>query len=246
MGRRQRDESPQRYGDEGTRRRRPSSSGDAFDRERVRDEAGPVLERWQSGVELFNVKRRLRGVLSAGLVIIAIQFLLNPGGLAGVLVTLWFLLSVPVVVITACILVLLKDPTNAPKMWWENSIPATVGLLSLVGFTRAAQTTPAGRSVWQFLFGSDHPTEEQYQFGTDDSDIDLSAVARIRRYIWYVIVGSAGLALASEAVRRDIFGTGVFEGLLGIDPGAGAWLGLFIVLIIVGFFCGALARAADL
>lgn len=228
------------------RRRRQSRQSDSFDRETVRGETKPVLERWRSGADLFDVRRRLRGLLSAGLIVIAVQFFLNPGGLAGFLITLWFLLSLPVVAITACILVLLKDPENAPEMWWENGTVATVGLLSLAGFTRAARVTPAGRTAWHVLFGSDHPASEDYTFGTADSEIDLSAVARFRRYIWYAVVGSAGIILAEQAIRHDVFGAGVFGSLLNVDPGVAEWTGLFVVLALVGLAVGALARAADL
>lgn len=226
-------------GDSGT-------GGEAIQREEIQQETKAVLDRWQSGVELFNVRRRLRGVLSAGLIVIAVQLLLHPGGLAGFLITLWFLLSLPIVAITACLLVLLKDPANASEMWWENGAVATVGLISLAGFTRAARVTPAGRTAWQFLFGSDHPAEEDYQFGTENSEIDLSAVARIRRYVWYAIVGSAGIILAEWAIRHDIFGAGVFGGLLDIDPGVAAWTGLFFVLVLCGLFVGIFAAAMDL
>lgn len=227
-------------------RRRSRTGSGGIQREEIQEEAKPVLERWGSSVELFDVRRRLRGVLGAGLVVVAVQFLFDPGGLAGFLVTLWFLLSLPVVAITACILVLLKDPANAPEMWWENGAVATVGLISLAGFTRVARVTPVGRTAWQFLFGSDHPTEEQYQFGTENSEIDLSAVARFRRYVWYAIVGSAAIVLGEGAIRNDVFGAGVFDGLLGIDPGPVAWTGLFLVLAAVGLGVGAFAASIDL
>ena len=227
------------------RNRRSFDPGD-LDRERVQREARPVLDRWQSGVALSEVRRRLQGVISAGLVVVAVQFLLDPGGLAGLLITLWFLLSLPVVAVAACILVLLKDPGGAPEMWWENGAVATAGLVSLAGITRFARLTPAGRVAWQFLFGGDHPAEEEYRFGTDDEEIDLSAVARIRRYVWYAIVGSAGIVLAETAIRNDVFGAGVFDGLLGIDPGPAAWAGLFVVLAALGVLAGWFAAAIDL
>lgn len=228
------------------RRTRRGRQPSTFDREAIREEATPVLERWQSSADLFEVRRRLRGVLGAGLVVGAVQFLLNPGGLASLLVTLWFLLSVPVVAIAACVLVLLKDPANAPEMWWENGAVATVGLVSLAGFARVARVTPLGRAAWQLLFGSDHPTESDYEFGTGESEVDLSAVARFRRYVWYAIVVSAGIVLVEGTIRHDVFGAGVFEGLLGIDPGPVAWVGLFLALAVLGFGIGVLGAAMDM
>jgi hypothetical protein len=177
---------------------------------------------------------------------ILFYYLLDPGGIAGLLITLWFLLSVPVVAIAACILILLKDPANAPEVWWDNGLMATVGLISLAGFSRVGRATPFGRTIWEFMFGSDHPSDDNYKFGTRNSEIDFSAVARIRRYLWYGAVISVGVILAEQAIRYDVLGAGVFDGLLGIDPSPVAWIGLSLVLVVVGLILGALVAASDI
>jgi uncharacterized membrane protein YjgN (DUF898 family) len=222
-----------------------SSDRNQFQRDEVQAETSAVLDSWQSAVALSRVRRRLWSVLGTGLVMTAIYFFLDPGGLAGLLLTLWFLLSVPVVALAACILVLLRDPANATDVWWDSGAVATIGLISLAGFTRIGRATPFGRTVWQLFFGSEHPADENYKFGTQNSNIDLSAVARIRRYLWFAVVGSVGIVLAEQLIRQDALGAGVFEDLFGTDPGPAALVGVFIAVIILGLFLGALAAAWD-
>jgi len=214
-------------------------------REQVQSEAGPVLQRWQSSRELSTIRRRLGGIFGAGVVVIAAEILLDPGGLTGGLISLWFLLSVPVAAIAACLLVLLKDPANAPELWWENGTLTTAGLVLLAGFSRGARKTELGRIAWQLFFGTDGPPGADYELGTENTEIDLSAVAQFRRYVYYAIVGSVGLILAEQLLRGDRSAGGGFEGLLGFDLGPAGWAAVFLAALILGFVVGGLAAAMD-
>ena len=215
-------------------------------REQIQAEAAPVLNRWQSGDELLPIRRRLRRLFGAGLFVILVQIALDPGGITGALISLWFLLSLPVAAIAACLLVLLKDPGNAPEMWWENGKLATAGLLALAGFTRVGRRTPLGRAAWQLVFGTDRPPADDYEFGRADSDIDLSAVAQFRRYVYYAIVGSVGIIVLDQLLRGDAFAGGGVEGVVGFELSPVAWIGVYIGLIAVGLLVGGLAAAMEL
>ena len=210
-------------------------------REQVQTEAAPVLQRWQSGRELSAVRRRLGGIFGAGLVVIVIQFLFDPGGVTGSLLSLWFLLSLPVAAIAASLLVLLEDPANAQELWWENGAVATAGLVLLAGFTRNARRTALGRRAWQLFFGTDGPPAEEYEFGTENSEIDLSVVAKFRRYVYYAIVGSVAVVVLDQFVRQD--NAGSFEGLFGFNPGPAGWAAVYLGLLCLGVVIGGLAAA---
>lgn len=214
-------------------------------REQIQSEAAPVLNRWQSGDELLAIRRRLRRLFGAGLFVILVQLALDPGGITGALISLWFLLSLPVAAMAACILVLLKDPRSAPEMWWNNGTLATVGLVTLAGFTRVGRRTPLGRAAWRLVFGTDRPPFDDYEFGTADSNIDLSAVAKFRRYVYYAILGSVGIILVDQAVRQDGFGGGV-EGTFGVELGLAGWLATYVGLLVLGVIVGGLAAAMEL
>lgn len=224
-------------------RTRAGETGTGFDRERVQETVQPVLRRWESGGELFGVRRRLRSVFGAGLVVIAIQFAFSPEGFTGLLLTLWVLLSMPVVVVVGCLLVLLRSPSDAPGVWWENSVPATIGLLSLAGFVRAGESSPVGRALWELVIGDDHPDAETHQFG--DDGLDLDAVRRIRRYVYYAVVGSAAIILLDQIARNDLLSGGASVDVsldLGGPALAAVVAGAVIVGIGVGFVLAAVQR----
>jgi hypothetical protein len=179
-------------------------------------------------------------------VVIAAELLFDPGGLTGGLISLWFLLSLPVAAIAACLLVLLKDPANAPELWWENGTLATAGLVLLAGFARGAQRTALGRTAWQLFFGTDGPPGAEYEFGTENTEIDLSAVARFRRYVYFAIVGSVGLILIEQFLRGDSSAGAGFEGLFGFSLGPVGWAAVCLAAVILGLVVGGLAAATDL
>jgi hypothetical protein len=208
-----------------------------LDQQRAQELTEPVLGRWGSGAGLFAVRRRLQAILGTGLVIVAIQLLLSPSGITGLLIRLWFFLSLPVVTVAGCLLVLLRNPSDAPSVWWENSVPATLGLVSLAGLIRAGNSTPAGRAVWGLVFGEDSPTDGSYQFG--DEGIDLSAVSKIRRYIWYAIAGSTVIVVVDQTIRNDLFGRLFGSG--STQLGAGEFGLVLVGGLLAGIFVGALA-----
>jgi hypothetical protein len=223
---------------EGDDRQRPEFSHDPNAQRRdVVDAATPALEQWGYGTELSMVRRRLRGLLGASLVVIAIQLFLSPDGITGLLITLWFLLALPVAAVAACVLVLLKDPANAPNVWWDNGTLATVGLISVATMAKVGQSGPIGRAVWQLLFGSDPPAQSDYRFDSGEAEVDLRAVARVRRYVWYAIVGSAAIILVEQLVQREALERVVFDGL-GVEPGAAEWSILVLAAGVVGVLIG--------
>jgi len=226
--------------------RRSELEGEAsVQRRDVVDAASPALQEWGYGTGLSRVKRRLRSVLGASLVVVAIQLLLNPVGLTGLLIGAWFLLALPVAAVVACLLVLLRNPTNALDLWWDNSTVATVGLISLAAFVKVGQAGPAGRALYQLLFGDDPPTESDYRFETGETEVDLRAVARIRRYVWYAIVGSAAVIVLEQVIRRDTVQSTAFEPLLGSNPGPAEWLLLVVAAGVLGVLLGWLAAVVD-
>jgi len=226
--------SDARGGDDG--RSGPGFSHDPNAQRRdVVEAATPALEKWGYGTELSGVRRRLKGLFGASMVVIAVQLFLSPGGVTGLLITVWFLLALPVAALAACVLVLLQDPANAPNVWWNEGALATVGLVSVATLAKVGQTGPAGRAVWQLLFGGDPPAQSDYRFETDDTEVDLRAVARIRRYVWYAIVGSAAIIVVEQLLQREALESVVFESV-GVDPSPAVWS----LLIVAGGVVGAL------
>ncbi|WP_336326325.1 hypothetical protein [Halovenus sp. HT40] len=228
-----------------TRRERERSdsvvSGDGtLDQQRVHEMADPLLDRWRSGAELAAVRRRLQSVFGAGLLIIAIRFLLSPGGFTGTLIALWFLLSIPIVTVAGCLLVLLREPSNARSVWWDNSVPATVGLLSLVGLVRFGATSPGGRALWEVLIGDEHPDAQSYEFGEKET-VDLGAVKKIRRYIWYAVVGSAAIVVIEQVVLNDLFGQTRGVDLTGAELAVLA-VGAGFLGVVAGFAAAVIGR----
>lgn len=210
--------------------------------DRVRDAAAPAIERWR-GSALYGVKRRLQGLLGASLVVLAVRLLLDPGGVTGILTTLWALLALPVAALTACVLVLLRDPVNAHQVWWDRAPAATLGLLSVAGVARAGRVSAVGRVLWQLLFGETSPDNDR-GFSTASSAVDLAAVARIRRLVWYGVVSSAALVVGEGLLVSPAAGT-VVTALVGSDPGPAAWASLGVGAVVVGALLGALLAAAD-
>jgi hypothetical protein len=212
---------------------RNQTEGLPFDRQRVQSVTQPILQDWTRGRELAAVRRRLWSIFGSGLVVLAIQFLLAPEGITGALIALWALLSVPVVVVVGCLLVLLRNPSAAPGVWWSNSVPATIGLLSLASLVYTGRSSPVGRAAWELVLGEDYPGAETQQFGEQET-VDLSAVRRIRRYVWYAIVGSTALIVIEQVVFGDLLGFGAVE-LTGPELVL-LVAGAAVVGVVLGFF----------
>ncbi|MXR51016.1 hypothetical protein GRX03_05270 [Halovenus sp. WSH3] len=210
-------------------RRRDTQALSGFSREEVRELTRPLLREWQSSTELFDVRRRLRSVFAAGLVVVLGRFVLSPDGITGLLLTLWTLLSVPVMILVGCLLVLLRTPSEAADVWWEHSVPATIGLLTLAGLVRAGESSPGGRAAWELLIDDEHPAETE-QFG--ESEIDRAAVGRIRRYVYYAIVGSVTVTGLDQATRTGLLSEG--SSLGGVAASGPALVALLLGAVVVG------------
>lgn len=215
----------------------------SLDPDRVRAAAAPALQRWR-GTALHRVQRRLRGLFGASVVVLAIRLVLDPGGLTGALIAIWSLLALPVAVIAGAVLVLLRDPANAPSVWWDRAPIATLGVLSVAGVSRARRKSAVGRVAYELLFDDDG-SDDGYTFETEETTVDLSVVARIRRYVWYAIVGSAGLIVLDQATRSSAL-PAVVEGLIGSDPGTTAWAGLGVGAVVLGAVLGVILAAAEI
>lgn len=215
------------------------TDGLPFDRQRVQAVTRPVFQDWARGRELSAVRRRLWSIFGSGLVVLAIQLVLAPGGITGALLSLWALLSVPVVAVVGCLLVLLRNPSEAPGVWWSNSVPATLGLLSLAGLVYTGRSSPAGRAAWELVLGADHPDGESHQFG-DQETVDLRAVRRLRRYVYYAVVGSAALVVFEQILFNGILSVGAVEfsgpELVFVVIAAG------LAGVVIGFFAAVFGR----
>ncbi len=212
----------------------------SLDPRRVRAAAAPTLDLWH-GTTLARVKRRLQGLVGASLAVLAIRVFLDPGGLTGTLITVWSLLALPIATIAGAVLVLLRNPANAPSVWWSRAPVATLGLISVAGATRASRSSAIGRAGYELLFGAD---SDGYTFETETTTVDLSVVARIRQYVWYAIVGSAGLIVLDQALRPSAL-TAAIEWLIGADPGPGAWAALGVGAVLFGAVLGSVLAAAE-
>jgi hypothetical protein len=191
-----------------------------------------VFQNWTRGQELSAVRRRLWSIFGTGLVVLAIQFVLAPEGITSVLISLWALLSVPIVAVVGCLLVLLRNPSEASGVWWSNSVPATIGLLSLAGLVYTGRSSPVGRAAWELVLGEDYPDTETHQFGEQET-IDLSAVRRIRRYVYYAIVGSAALIILEQLFVNDVLAV---EGVEFSGPELALLVaGAAVVGVVIGF-----------
>lgn len=230
--------APASGGTDDPQRQSTTGDGSAW-QQRIRGAATPALDQWGYGTALSAVRRRLRAIFGTSLLVVVVTLFFDPGGLTGLLLTVWVLLSLPIAAVTACLLVLLRDPAGAREVWWENGTLATVGLLSIAALARGSQTGPAGRAAWQLLFGSDPPVESDYRFETDESDVDLRAVARIRRYVRYAVVGSVALIVAEAVVRFGALEP-LLAGTLGAEPGPIGWVLFAAGAAVLGGVIGAI------
>ena len=100
-------------------------------------------------------------------------------------------------------------------------------------FARICPKGPVGRAAWELVLGEDYPGAETQQFGEQET-VDLSAVRRIRRYVWYAIVGSTALIVIEQVVFGDLLGFGAVE-LTGPELVA-LVAGAAVVGVVLGFF----------
>lgn len=226
------------------RSERPFGTSDEW-REQVRERALPVLDHWGHGTTLDTVRSRLRGWLGASLVVVFIRLFLDPGGLTGTLLTLWFLPAALVGTVAGSLLALLRNPTEAPQIWFEQNLLATVGLIALAGLARGSRRTSTGWTAWQVLFGSDPPRLDATGTDSTDADIDHEEVTRLRRYLWYAIAGSAAVIGLEQLLLRDLPAISGRSGTVGLALSPVEWSLVLVGGVVLGAVVGALLALTD-
>jgi hypothetical protein len=211
-------------------------------REQVQERALPVLDHWGRGHALDTARTRLRGWLGASLVVVLIRLLLNPDGLTGTLLTLWFLPAALVGTVAGCLLVLLRNPTDAPQVWFEENLLATIGLIALAGLARGSRRHSAGLSAWRLLFGSDPPRLDGAS--ADDADIDHEEAAQLRQFLWYAIVGSAAVIVLEQLVLGGL--PALPSGTVGLALSPVEWVLVGVGGVVLGAVIGAVLAVTEL
>lgn len=200
----------------------------------IRETALPVIRRWERDGTIESVRSRVRSLFGAGLLVVAIQLFLDPGGLTGMLISLWFLLSLPVVAVASLLLLTLRQPRRAREVWWEDGPLVTLGLVMLATLVRSGRTSPTGRAVWQLAFDEDGPDDDSRLFGAE-STVDVSGVSRLRRYLLYAILGSVAVILLESTLLRG----GVAAVSVPVSvTGPVEWAALFAAALVVGSILG--------
>lgn len=225
-----------------SRQRQSSSGGQSEWREQIQEQALPVLESWGRGSTLDAVRSRLRGVFGLGLLVILIRFLLDPGGLTGTLITLWFIPSALLATVAGCLLVLLRNPREAPNVWFEQNVPAAIGLIALGWLAEASRRSSAGLTLWRVLFGSEPPLPESR---SSESPVDDELVAQYRRYLWFAIAGSAVVIGLEQLLARGTAGFGGSAGSLGLSLSPAEWGLLTVGGAVLGVVVGALLAVTE-
>jgi len=200
-----------------------TASDGSFDRERVVAVASSVFDRWERDRHLDVVRGRVRNLFVASLVVLAVTWLFEPGGLTGLLFQAWWLASLPLAAVTGTVYVTLRNPTRAKQIWWDDGALVTLGLVLVAVLAKAATTGPYGRVAWQLLFAENSPVGVDYGYDVDDG-IDENRVAELRGYANWIVLGSAAVVLLDVAwwvLSRD--GVDAVIALLAGDaPGGGS------------------------
>lgn len=214
-------------------------------REQVQERALPVLDHWERGHTLDAVRNRLRGWLGASLVVVLVGLFVDPGGLTGTLLTLWFLPAALLGTVAGSLLVLLRNPTAAPEIWFEQNLLATIGLIALAGLARGSQRHSAGLTAWRLLFGSDPPLDATAD-DTTETDIDQAEVARLQRYLRYVIAGSLLVIGLEQLLLRDLPAISGPSGTVGFALRPVEWALVLVGGVVLGAVIGALLAVTEL
>ncbi len=213
-------------------------------REQVQERALPVLEDWDRSHTLGAVRNRLGGWLGASLVVIAIRLVLDPGGLTGALLTLWFLPAALIGTVAGSLLVLLRNPTEASEIWFEQNLLATIGLIALAGLARGSQRHSAGLTAWRVLFGSEPPLDVTGGDSTD-TGIDHQEVARFQRYLRYAVAGSLLVIALEQLLLRDLPAVSGPSGAVGLTLSPVEWVLVLVGGVVLGAVIGALLAVTD-
>lgn len=173
-----------------------------FDETAVKTAAYDVLERWNRHGSFDAITGRIRWLAGASIVVAVLGYLLDFGGIAGLVLQAWWLASLPVAVVASALYTTLTDPAAARDAWWNERFLATLGLVCLAVLARAATRNPWGRVAWQLLFAEDSPVGVDYGYDAAGVDaVDDDQVRRFRRYVSYALWGSAAVAVLDVALR---------------------------------------------
>ncbi len=185
-----------------------------------------------------RVKNRLRGLLGAGGAIILLQLVFDPGGITGALLTLWFLVSLPLVAVTVVLLAVIREPSRIDNIRWDRTLFGAIGLVLLAELIHTGRDSAVGRALWQLLFGEANPDGDT-EFVTEESSVDQTQVDRIRRYVQFAIIASLVVAvleplLLGTSISENSAPTIDLQGVSG--PAEVTVVGL--VALSIGLFIG--------
>lgn len=211
-------------GDDADASSRPSltQSDGSFDRDAVRDVAGPIFDRWERDRHLDAARGRVQRVFGAAVVVLAVTWLFEPDGLAGFVLQLWSFASLPIAAVTGALLATLRNPTRSKEIWWDDGALLTLGFVLVAWLSRVAVSSPVGRVAWQLLFAESSPTGRQYGYDVPD-DIDEARVAELRGYVTYLVAGSIAVVALDWGTR--LLGDGGLQAVVDLLTGAGGGIG---------------------
>jgi hypothetical protein len=115
------------------------------------------------------------------------------------LLTLWTLVSLPLVAVTAVLLAVIREPSRVDNIRWDRTLFGAIGLVVLAELIHAGRDTAVGRALWQLLFGEASPDGDS-EFVTEESPIDQGQVDRIRRYVQVALIGSVVIGVLEPLV----------------------------------------------
>ncbi|NHN41225.1 hypothetical protein G9C85_06180 [Halorubellus sp. JP-L1] len=193
----------------------------SIDRDAVLAAAMPVLERWERERSLDAIRGRVRNVLVASALVLAVTYFFDPGGLTGLVFQVWTLASLPVAAASGAVYATLRDPTRAKEVWWDSGFAVALGLVVIAAVVRSSATSPYARVAWQLLFGEQSPTGMDYGYDVEGG-VDDARVAEIREYARWAVLGTIGV-VALDVGGRLLAADGGLTALLDLvsNPGTG-------------------------
>lgn len=178
---------------------RPLVENGELDEGAVKSAAFDLLDRWDRERATDAVTKRVRNVASVSGLVAVLGFFVEFDGLAGLVLDVWFLASLPVFAVAGAVYATLRDPKNARDVWWNDGAIVALGLVSLAALARSADRSPAGRVAYQVLLGDDAPGGD---YGAASDVVDRDRVRELRRYLRYALWGSLAVVAFQLATGR--------------------------------------------